>query len=101
MIKRAEGGIEKGLVQVDRSHKQHLYEIYYQQIQMAEREERGEGVGSVGTAQVKCIFLSPVAFSWSDCQRLLTYTHARRHAHALTQCEIVGERLLTVEVCLS
>lgn len=39
MIRRAEGGTEKGLMQVDRSHKQHLYEIYCLQIQMAEREE--------------------------------------------------------------
>lgn len=39
MIRRLEGGVEKGLVQVDRSHKQHLYEMYCLQMQMAEREE--------------------------------------------------------------
>lgn len=38
-IRRAERerGVEKGAVQVDRSHKQHLYEIYCLQIQMVER----------------------------------------------------------------
>lgn len=43
-MSRAQGGIEKGLMQVDMSHKQHLYEIYCLQIQMAERQE-GEKEG--------------------------------------------------------
>lgn len=56
-------------MQVDKSHKQHLYEIYCLQMQMAEGRGAGkEGERNVGTAQVNCIFCSPVAFSRSDCQ---------------------------------
>lgn len=56
-------------MQVDKSHKQHLYEIYCLQMQMAEGRGAGkEGERNVGTVQVNCIFCSPVAFSRSDCQ---------------------------------
>lgn len=56
-IRRAEGGIEKEGLQVDRSHKQHLYEIYCLQVQMVQRQGGGEeGGGGVGTVQVNCIF---------------------------------------------
>ncbi len=51
-------------MQVDRSHKQHLYEIYCLQIQMVERlRGRKEGEGGVGTVQVNCISVSGSFFT--------------------------------------
>lgn len=83
-------------MQVDRSHRQHLYEIYCLQIQMVERL-RGRREGGVATVQVNCALVSGSIFMVS----LSAFVNAHTHTHTLTQGEIVGTWLLTVEVCLS
>lgn len=52
-----------GGLQVDRPHKQHLYEIYCLQIQMVEPLQGGKREGVVGTVQVNCFWILGSVFT--------------------------------------